>query len=432
MTDIPIRRPPWAAAAIVTLVVLAGYVITLAPTVTFWDAGEFVAAARVLGIPHPPGTPLFTLLGHTWGLALPAGDYAWRLNLMSAVFSALGAGLFFLVAHATLDRLAAGLEDADRRLIALGGAAAAALVAAFGFTAWQNSVETEVYMVATFTIAAVCFLALRWREQRGTMRATHLLLLLVYAAGMSMGNHLLALLAGPAVVVFLAYTLHAQPATDPRERRREWAEVAVVAGLWALLIGIGLGNTALVVVGGLCFLAAAAFAATAGALPFALASFALAAVGVTVYLFLSIRAGQQPILNEADPSTVENLLAVIRREQYPVRTPFDDPTIDHGPWNPGRSLTIIGLQLANYLQYFDWQWARSLGQDFRFSARTLVTIAFFALGVVGARAQRRADRGAWWMHFTLWLVTGLGLVAYMNFKPGYSIGYDQYPSFDAH
>src|SRR5690606_28316657 len=123
------------------------------------------------------------------------------------------------------------------------------------------------------------------------------------------------------------HTLWTSPAADPAEGRREWAQVAVVAGLWALLIGTGLGSTGLIVVGLLCFAAAAAFAATARALPFALLAFALAAVGVTVYLFLYIRAGQQPVLNEADPSTWERLLAVIRREQYPVRTPFDDPTV---------------------------------------------------------------------------------------------------------
>jgi hypothetical protein len=432
MTDQPLRRVPWGAAAVVTLAVLLGYVLTLAPSVTFWDAGEFIAAAKVLGIPHPPGTPLFTLLGHTWGLMLPVGEYAFRLNLMSAVFSALCAGFFFLVARVTLERVAAGLEGLERRLVVIGGSAAAACAGAFSFTAWQNSVETEVYMVATLTIAAICFLALRWRELRGTPRATHLLLLIVYIGGLSMGNHLLALLAGPAVIAFLAHTLWTSPAADPAERRREWAQAAVVAGLWALLIGTGLGSTGLVVVGLLCFIGAAAFAASAGALPFALTAFALAAVGVTIYLFLYIRAGQQPVLNEADPSTWERLLAVIRREQYPIRTPFDDPTQLHGPYNPGRSLTIIGLQLANYLQYFDWQWAKTLGQDFTLSLRSLATIAFLGLGVHGALAQRRADRGAFWLHSGLWLITGLGLVAYMNFKPGYGLGYDRYPDFEQH
>jgi hypothetical protein len=432
MTDLPARRTPWGAAALVALAVLAGYVLTLAPTVTFWDAGEFIAAARVLGIPHPPGTPLFTLLGHTWGLAFPVGDYAARLNVMSAVFSAACAGFFFLVAHVTLERVAEGLAGFDRRLVVTGGAAAAALAGAFAFTAWQNSNETEVYMVATFTIAATSFLVLRWRALRGTPRATHLLLLVVYIGGLSMGNHLLALLVGPAVLGFLGYTLWTAPAADPAERRREWAHAAVVAGLWALLIGTGLGSTGLVVVGLLCFLGAAMFAATAGTLSFALLAFAFAAVGVTVYLFLYIRAGQQPVLNEADPSTWERLLAVIRREQYPIRTPLDDPTVPHGPFNPGRSLTIIGLQLANYVQYFDWQWAKTLGQDFTLSLRSLVTVAFFGLGVQGALAQRRADRGAFWLHGGLWLITGLGLVAYMNFKPGYGLGYERFPDVEQH
>ncbi|MGE5231775.1 MAG: protein O-mannosyl-transferase family, partial [Deltaproteobacteria bacterium] len=59
-------RPPWGAAAAVAAVVLLGYALTLAPTVTLWDAGELIAAARTLGIPHPPGTPLFVLLAHVW------------------------------------------------------------------------------------------------------------------------------------------------------------------------------------------------------------------------------------------------------------------------------------------------------------------------------------------------------------------------------
>ncbi len=203
---------PYRAAALVTAAVLAGYVLTLAPSVTFWDAGEFIAAARTLGIPHPPGTPLFVLIAHVWAMLVPVGEFAVRTNFLSALFSAAGAGCFFLVAHESL-------RDFGPRL-RLAGAASGALLGGFTFTNWQNSNETEVYAVATFTIAAMTWLALLWRRRRGEPKSGRLLLLVVYLAGISVGNHLLALLAGPAIVAFLVAALRAEPAADRRSAPR--------------------------------------------------------------------------------------------------------------------------------------------------------------------------------------------------------------------
>ena len=88
----PAERPPYRAALAVGAAVLAVYVLTLAPTVTFWDAGEFIAAARTLGIPHPPGTPLFVLIAHAWGMLVPIGEWAYRTNLLSALLQRVGGG----------------------------------------------------------------------------------------------------------------------------------------------------------------------------------------------------------------------------------------------------------------------------------------------------------------------------------------------------
>jgi hypothetical protein len=433
MTDGQQARPPYLAALVVALVVFVGYVVTLAPSVTFWDAGEFIAASRILGIPHPPGTPLFVMMAHVWATLIPVGEWAFRTNLLSAVCGAAGAGLWFLIAHETIRAMAADLEERLGQLLAASGATAAAVISAFCFTMWQNSNETEVYAIAVFTIAAVCWLALRWRASRGTTHGSRMLLLALYLGGISIGNHLLALLVGPALVMFLIVTAWREPIADEVARLREWGEVVVVGGLWMLLIGSGLGNTTMVFVGAVAFGAALVLAMRRGAGQFAIVAFLLAAVGITTYLFLYIRAGHNPSINEADPSTWQSLLAVIRREQYGIRTPFDDPTQYHGPENTGRTLRLIGLQLTNYIQYFDWQWAKSVGNSVGgMPVRAVMTLLFLWLGTRGILAQRRADRGAWWLLMVLFLTTGLGLVAYMNFKPGFSIGYDYYPRGDDH
>jgi len=421
----PATRPPYRAAVAVTLLVLAGYLLTLAPSVTFWDAGEFIAAAKVLGIPHPPGTPLFVMIAHVWAMLVPVGEFAARTNLLSALLSAGAAGCLFLVAHESM-------RDFEPRLRLL-GAAAGAVLAGFGFTNWQNSNETEVYAVATFTIAAMSWLALLWRRRRDEPRAGRLLLLVVYLAGISIDNHLLALLAGPAVLAFLVATLRADPAPDPAARRAEWGQVAVIAGLWALLIGTGLGSTRLAGLGALCFLAAAVYAARGGQGLFALASLLIAAVGVTPYLYLYIRSAQHPPINEAAPATLHALLAVIRRAQYPPRTPLDDPTLPSGAGNPGRSLSLLLFQVLDYVVYFDWQWAKSVrGMLGPLPVRTLVSLVFLSLGLRGLWAQRRSDRTVWWLLLMLWLVTGLGLVGYMNFRPGHSRWYDIWPQSSDH
>ena len=359
------------------------------------------------------------MLGHVWAGVLQVGAYAWRLNLMSACFSAAGAGCFFLVAY----RLLAGEEPLRRS----GGAAAAAVISAFTFTMWQNSNETEVYTLATFSIAAICWLCLRWRDVRGTARAPHYLLLIVYLGALSIGNHLLALLVGPAVSVFMLITLHGAPALDPAERRVEWSEWAMVSALWVVLIATGLGSTPLLYLGAALFAAALVACVLAGSLVFPLVALGVAAIGVSTYAFLYIRSGLQPVLDEADPETWRSLLAVIRREQYPPRSPLDNPLFPSGAGNPGRTLTLFAQQLVNYGQYFAWQWGRSL-KNF-----ALVPMGLFAaLGLLGWNEAWRRDQGVAYLLGALWLVTGLGLVVYMNFKPGFSLFWDQYGSISQH
>ncbi len=406
------------------VVILAGYIFTLAPTVTFWDAGEFLAASRILGVPHPPGTPVFVFLSNAWAQLVPLGDFAYRVNLLTAVFSAAASALIFLLVLRALQRNG----EADP-VFAFGGAAAAALVSAFAFTVWQNSNESEVYMVAGANIAACSWLAWMWRKHRGTSRASHMLLLMVYLGAFSIGNHLLTLLVGPALIGFVWHVQRTEPAPTEAERRIEWAQWAVLGGIWALLIGTGLGSTNLMILAGLVFIGAGAYASATGGARFAAAVLVVAAVGVSTYLFLYLRAGHAPFINEADPSTWDSLLAVIRREQYPPRSPTDNPIFPSGPQNPGRTLTILALQIQNYIQYFDWQWSNSLATAKSYMAleRLPFTLMFVSLGVFGANILRERDRSVFWLIILIFLITGPGLVAYMNFKPGFSIGFEQFP-----
>ncbi|HEY2805354.1 MAG TPA: hypothetical protein VGI92_05795, partial [Gemmatimonadales bacterium] len=203
------------------------------------------------------------------------------------------------------------------------------------------------------------------------------------------------------------------------------------------------------VLGALLYIAAAIWSFTKRTWLFAVVALLVAGLGLSTYLFLYLRAGLHPFINEADASTLHNLWAVIGREQYPPRSPFDNPMFQSGLGNPHRffqpfsnddptntyfTLRIIGLQFLNWLQYFDWQWASSLMRHMTLlaPARLPFTILFTALGILGAQEHRKWDRSSFWLIATLFATTSLGLVIYLNFKPGFSIGLDSFPDRDIH
>jgi hypothetical protein len=188
------------------LVVLLGYWCRLAPSVTFWDAGEFVSAMKILGIPHRPGRRLFVMMGHIWGTIFPFGEFAFRTQFPERALQ-LGGGGMLVPGPAGIGGAVPRRNGASRPGRAPDPrGAAGTLIAAFGFTNWLNSNETEVYAVATFTIAAVCWLLFRWRATRSTERAPRYCCWWVLP-GHRIGNHLLGLLVGPAAVAFVVAEL---------------------------------------------------------------------------------------------------------------------------------------------------------------------------------------------------------------------------------
>ncbi len=174
----------YVAALAAAAVAMAVYWCTLAPSITGDDSGEFVTAAYTLGIPHPPGYPLWCLLAHAF-THLPFGTVAWRVNLMSAVF---GAATVFVVAHLIL-------MVTRNRLAAFAGAVALAFSREF----WEQSLITEVYTLNAFFIALCLWLVWRWHEHRNDRT----LYLFALAYGLSLANHNTMVVLGPVFALYI-------------------------------------------------------------------------------------------------------------------------------------------------------------------------------------------------------------------------------------
>ncbi|MEX0692489.1 MAG: DUF2723 domain-containing protein [Gemmatimonadales bacterium] len=384
-------KPPYLAAAIVSAAVLGLYVLTLAPTAQMWDTSEYIAAAKVLGIPHPPGNPLFVLIAKVWGLIPLAAHYAMRINLLAAVTSAVASGFLFLVAER---HLRAFLPVAGTRLAA---AAAGILVGAASFTVWNQSVVNEkVYTVSLLFNAAVLWLAGRWADTPEGPGRDRLLLMMGYLMVFGSTNHMLSVLAAPAVLLYMG-------GTDPRALLRSWVVVFAVLGgvtaftLWMTTPGIAL------IVGALIY----AFwrERDIWRQPIFWVAILTVVVGISLnYVFLPIRAGLLPPINEGEPTNWQALLDVLNREQY------QKPPVT-------QRMANFGSQVSHYWQYVTWQF----GRDWPHAIRRFLALLFVGLGVWGGIQQWRRDRRAAIAMTGVYVTLTILLVFYLNFRYGFSI-----------
>jgi hypothetical protein len=186
-----IPKPRMAAlvSVLVLLFAFAVYMMTLTPTVPFWDSGEFIAVAQILGVPHPPGTPFFVLLARIATL-VPWATVAQRVNALSALSAALTVWLTYLTCL-RLIRLAQGPERQPwQEWVAVAAAATGALLLAFSDGFWENSVEAEVYQMMSLAQVLVFWLGLRWWEAHDEKPTVGPLLLATYVMWLSVGLHL--------------------------------------------------------------------------------------------------------------------------------------------------------------------------------------------------------------------------------------------------
>ncbi|MBF0694843.1 MAG: DUF2723 domain-containing protein [Flavobacterium sp.] len=334
----------WATFAIALLV----YTLTVEPTMSFWDAGEYIATAAKLEVGHPPGAPLFQMLGAFFAMfATDTSTIALMVNMMSVVSSAFTILLMFWSLTMLLQKVVPITEgDSANKIMILGSAFVASMAFTFTDSFWFNAVETEVYAMASCFIALLLWLGLRWERDMGTPRGNKWLLMISLVIGLSFGVHFMALLAIPSIG-FLYYFKHYKNITTKSFIIANVVVVAILLFIFKLLLPWTLaffGKTEIFMVNslGMPFDSGTIFAFLVLIAIFyfglrytrqkamvqyntLLLCILFILIGFSTWMMLPIRANADVVINENKPSDAAEVLAYYNREQYGVNPLFYGP-----------------------------------------------------------------------------------------------------------
>ncbi len=357
-------RPSYRAALAVSLVTLVLYLVTLAPSTAMWDTSEYIAAAYTLGLPHPPGNPLFVIIGRVFSILPIASTVAVRINILAAICSAVSAGMWFLVTERVL---VGWFSQRWQRIL---GGVLAAMIGATAFTVWNQSVVNEkVYTVSLVGIAIISWVMIRWSDDPDGPKADRLLVLVAYLCGLGYANHMAGMLAAPAVGLAV---LIRRPRTIFR---------------WKLLL------------------------ACVGAI----------FLGLTPFATQPIRAAHFPAINEGEPTACRTKLEVgctfsqgtLDAFKYNFnRGQYGKPDLSE------RQASFVE-QIQMWWMYFKWQWIRDAHSEHQF-IQALLAAAFLVLGLFGGWVHFQRDRRSFWYFGSLMFTMTLVLIYYLNFKLGAS------------
>ena len=292
-------------AGITCLVALIVYVMTMAPTVSFWDCGEFVACANTLGIPHPPGTPFFVFLARAVIVLLPfVGEIAKRVNYISVVSSAATVYVTALFAWELLatvlktDALAEKITGKVRTAVLGSAALVAGFLLTFSDTFWFNAVEAEVYGIAMLILMLVSYLGLVWYNKRNEEYSDRILIFICYIAFLGVGAHLYTMLTVPAVFALL---LVAEPKKIV-ERIPIWITGTLLCSvIYMVSAFIEISFLCLIALSILCLAKPIKNKGVQRSMRLSLAFAFFALIGYSTHLYIPIRSELNPIIDENDP-----------------------------------------------------------------------------------------------------------------------------------
>ncbi|PWL39325.1 hypothetical protein DKG77_00350 [Flagellimonas aquimarina] len=334
----------WASFAVAFIV----YALTVEPTGSFWDAGEYITTSAKLQVGHPPGAPLLQMIGAFFSI-FAFGDgskIALMVNSVSVVSSAFAVLFtFWTITNMTLKMVSKKKPITNSKAIAIfGSGLVGALAFTFSDSFWFNAVETEVYAMASFIMALLLWLGLKWTDNLDDPRGNRWLLLICFLVGLTFGIQFMGFLAIPSIG--LLYYFKKYKTTTIKNFLL--ANIVVVALLmlvykfsltyvlklfgWSevfFINSIGLPFNSGSIIMGLIFIAAFYFALrytrknnfyTGNTIVLCLMFLIF---GFSSWLMLPIRANAKTVVNENDPSDARSLLAYYNREQYPgVESPF--------------------------------------------------------------------------------------------------------------
>lgn len=343
----------WAVFLIASIV----YLITAEPTASWWDCGEYIATAYKLQVGHPPGAPTFQLFGRIFSL-FAGGDVtkvAYMINAMSAICS----GLTILMLFWTITMLAKKLiaktqEISTSQMIAIfGSGVVGALAYTFSDTFWYSAVEGEVYAMSSFFTALVFWAILKWESQADDRHNLRWIILITFLIGISIGVHLLNLLAIPA----MAYVFYFKKYPNTTKKGFIWAGilsffmVAIILYFIVPMIVSLAGKFEIFFVNsmGLPFNSGTIiyFALIIGIIVWGLKyskdkvkpllntiilSFLFLLIGYSTFFILVIRANANTPINENAPKDAVALLTYLNREQYGSTPVF------YGPYYTSRAI----------------------------------------------------------------------------------------------
>jgi len=419
-------RLQYIFGGLVFIIAFITYAVSVAPTTSFWDCGEFIACSRILGVMHPPGSPLYLLIGRILTMLPFVKDIGLRVNMFSVFIAAVTMMLTFLIIIKLIKRWRGEPGSFEDRIIMFGGAVFGALALTFSDSVWFNSVEAEVYAFSLFFTALVVWLALKWEEYSSRASGLLLIFFIFYLFGLATGVHLLNILAFPfvlliayfhdnrrvrklllllaiqAAVPLILYVLFFQYNPDTMSYREMIAHQAK-AGSFMNIFGLIWMVATLVYV----YIKDRDVFIIWWVIP------ALILIGYSTYTLIYIRAHLVPPINENDPSTLERMMSYLERKQYGE----EDLLLTF----LYRKADFWGYQINKmYTRYFAWQFiGKGVMLDSHdriidvISLRGLYGIPFL-IGLWGAihhffRDWKRAVAVA-----VLFFLTGLAIIIYLN------------------